>query len=71
MQFADHLWLPFLHQPQSDIVFFALITFQICTILVKKMKHGIGTNDITTFNEELKFISIPIIELMNVDESLH
>ena len=29
LEFADHLWLPFLDQPQSDIVFFAIITFKI------------------------------------------
>ena len=34
LEFADHLWLPFLDQPQSDIVFFEIITFQIYHILV-------------------------------------
>ena len=33
--FADHLWLPFLDQPQSDIVVFSIINFQIYKILVK------------------------------------
>ena len=35
LEFADHLWLPFLDQPQLDIVFFATITFQVYNILVK------------------------------------
>ena len=39
------------YQPQSDIIVFAIITFQIYYILVKKWKHGIGINDIITFNE--------------------
>ena len=34
--FSDHLRLPFLDQPQSEIVFFAIITFQVYNILVKK-----------------------------------
>ena len=29
LEFLDHLWLPFLDQPQSDIVFFLIITFHI------------------------------------------
>ena len=36
LEFADHLWLPFLDQPQSDIVVFAIINFQIYNILVTK-----------------------------------
>ena len=50
LEFADHLWLPFLDQPQSDIVFFAIINLQIYHILVSKWKHGIGHIDIITFN---------------------
>ena len=49
--FADHWWLPFLDQSQSDIIVFAIITFQIYTILVQKWKYGIGPNDIISFNE--------------------
>ena len=49
----DHLWLPFLYQPQSDFVVFAIINFHIYNILVSKWKHGIGHIDITIFNEEL------------------
>ena len=40
-------------------------------ILVIKCKHGIGPNDIITFNEELWFLSISFIELVNIDESSH
>ena len=47
--FIDHLWLPFLDQPQSDIVFFEIMTFQIYNILVTKCKHGICPNDIISF----------------------
>ena len=53
LEFSDHLWQPFLDQPQSDIVVFAIITFQIYNILVSKLKHGIGHIYIITFNEEL------------------
>ena len=28
LEFVDHLWLPFLGQPQSDIVVFAIIIFR-------------------------------------------
>ena len=36
LEFADHLWLPYLDQPQSDIVVFANITFQIYHFIVSK-----------------------------------
>ena len=55
--FRDHLWLPFLYQPQSDIIYFPINIIYIYNILVKKCKHGIGPNDIITFNEELEFLS--------------
>ena len=58
LEFSDHLWLPFLDQPQSDIVVFAIITFQLHNILVTKWKHRIGPNKIITFNQE--FISTSI-----------
>ena len=70
-EFIDHLWLPFLDQPQFEIVVFAIITFQIYHIIVSKWKHGIGPIDIVTFNEELESLSISIIELINIDESSH
>ena len=52
LEFVDHLWILFLGQPQSDIVVFSIITFQIYRILVNKCKHVIDTNDIIIFNEE-------------------
>ena len=67
----DHLWLPFLDQPQYDIVVFAIINCHIYNILVSKWKHGIFPIDIFTFNKELQFLSTSIIELINIDESLH
>ena len=29
LEFSDHLWLPFIDQPHSDVVIFAIIYFQI------------------------------------------
>ena len=40
LEFVDHLWLPFLDQPQSGILVFSIITFQIYKTLVSKWKHG-------------------------------
>ena len=57
LEFSDHLWLPFIDQPQSDIVVFAMITFQIYNILVTKWKQGISPNDMITLNEEVEFLS--------------
>ena len=51
LEFADHLWLPFLDEPHSDIVVLAIINFHIYKILVTKWKHLIGPNDKITFNE--------------------
>ena len=53
--------LEFFDQPQSDIVVFAVIDFQIYNILVSKWKNGIGPIDIITLNDELEFISTSII----------
>ena len=50
LEFSDHLWLPFLEQPQSKILVFVIITFQIYNIVVTKWKHGIGPKDIIIFN---------------------
>ena len=36
LEFADHLWLPYLDQTQYDIVVFAIIPFHIYNILVTK-----------------------------------
>ena len=51
LEFADHLWLPFLDQPKSVIVIFAMINFHIYNILVTKWKYIIGTNNLFPFNE--------------------
>ena len=48
-----HKRIPFLDQPQSDIVVFSIINFQIYYIILSEWKHGIGHIDIITFNEEL------------------
>ena len=53
LEFADHLWIPFIDEPQSFIVVFTVINFPIYNILVTKCKYGIGPNGIITFNEEL------------------
>ena len=53
IEFAGHLWLPFIDQPHSDAVVSSIINFQIYKILLIEWKHGIGPNDIITFNEEL------------------
>ena len=53
LEFIDNLWLPFLDQPQSGIVVFPRINFQIYNILVSKWKHGIGNIEIITFNDKL------------------
>ena len=41
LRFSDHLWLPFLDQPQSDVLVFAIIYFEIYINLVIERKHGI------------------------------
>ena len=71
MEFAHHLWPPYLDQIQSEIVVFSILSFQIYNIIVTEWKYGISTNDIITFNGELEFLSTSIIELVNIDESLH
>ena len=68
-EFVDHLRLTFLDKLQSDILVLAIITFRVYNIMVKKWKHGIGPNDILSFNEELDLLSTSIIELVNIDES--
>ena len=71
LEFADHLWIPFLDQPQSDVVDFAILYFHIHIMLVTEWKHGIGPNYIITFNEELENLSTSNIELSNSDEYSH
>ena len=53
LEFVDSLCIIFLDQPQSDIVVFVIITFQIYNILVTKRKRVRGTNYVITFNEKL------------------
>ena len=50
MGLAYRLWLPFLDQPQSDVVVCAIINSGIYQNLLIEWKHGISTNDILTFN---------------------
>ena len=71
MEFEDNLWLPFIDQTQSGILVCAIITFHIYNIRAIKCEHGIGTNDIILFNEQLEILSTSIIELVNIYESSH
>ena len=57
LEFADNLLLPYLDQPQSDIVVFAIIIFHIYNILVTKCKHGIASDYLIAFIDELEFLS--------------
>ena len=71
LEFTYHLWLPFIHQPQSNIVVFAIITFHIYHVLVTKLKHGIFPKDRITINKELEILTTSVKELTNIDESSH
>ena len=71
LEFADNLWIQFLYQLHSDVVFFAITTLHMYISLVKKWKILIGPNYIITFNENLENISTSIIELANINESSH
>ena len=57
LEFSGHLWLTFIDQQQSDVVFFVIITINVYIILVKKLKRGMCSNDIIIFNEDLENIS--------------
>ena len=50
MEFAYHAWLPFIDQPQSDVVVFATIYFDIYINIATEQKHGMSTNDTIKFN---------------------
>ena len=50
LEFNYHLWIPFIDQPQSYVVFFAIIYFQIYKNIVTEWKHGISKNSIIKFN---------------------
>ena len=60
LESADHLWIPFLDQPQSYIAVFEMINFRVHNILVTKWTYGIGPDNIIAFNEELEFLSTKI-----------
>ena len=51
LEFSDNLWLPFLDQPQSDVMVFSIITFQMYKILVIKWNHVIGPTYMIKLNE--------------------
>ena len=57
LEFADHIWLPFLDHPQSDVVVFALISSCIYKFLLTEWKHGIVHDDMISFSEELENLS--------------
>ena len=61
LEFDGHLWLPFLDQPQSEVVVFIIITFQIYKIIVTKYKNEIFLNGVITFNEKIDFFNINFI----------
>ena len=51
LEFVDYLWLSFLDEPQSEILFFVINNFQIYNIIVTKCKHRIFPTHIITCNE--------------------
>ena len=71
MEFADHIWLPFLDQPQSDVVVFVIIIFWVNKIIVTEWKAENVPNYIIKFNEELENVSTANMERNNTDESTH
>ena len=50
VEFYDHLWLPFINQPQTEKVIITLISFDIYTFMVIKWNNGISENDKIRFN---------------------
>ena len=68
MNFTCSLWLPFLDQPQQDVVVFAIIYFDNYKYLVIEWKNGISINDI---NENLETLLTAIVKLKNIDEYSH
>ena len=55
----------------NQMLYFFKNTFQLYAFIVTKCKHGIGTNYIITFNEELENTSTSIIELTNIGQCSH
>ena len=71
LEIADKLWLTFINQPQSYVVVFVMIYFQMFKTLVTEFKHAIGPDDIIKFNSLLENVSTATIELTNIDEYSH
>ena len=63
LEFADYLWLPFLDQPQSDVVLLSSSIFDLYKSHVTYWKYEISTNYKITFNETLINLSTEIVEL--------
>ena len=61
MGFYDHLLLPFLDQPQSNVVLFVIFSLDTYKNIVTEYKHVISTNYILTSNESLEALSTVII----------
>ena len=71
MLFPDQLWLIFIDQLQPDKAVFAIISFDILRYLVIEWRHGIYFNNIVTHNLSDENLSTLIVEITNIDESLH
>ena len=56
MDFTGHFWSPFLDQPQSYVVVFEMISFEIYKTLVTEYKHVMYINYLITFNETIKIL---------------
>ena len=52
--FPDHMWIPFIDQPQPYVVVFSTIYFNIYKYIVTKWKHYISIHDIVTLNEYIE-----------------
>ena len=69
--FSNNIWFLFIDQAQSDVVVFTMISFYIYKYIVTYWKHRIYINYIVKFNESLENLSMPIVELTNIDELSH
>ena len=61
LELPYHLWLPFLYQPQSDVVAFFIISVYIYKYLVTVFKHVIFIHDKVTSNESLEKFAMSIV----------
>ena len=66
LEFSDYLWLPFLGQPESDVV---VLQWFILIYIKSFNTMETSKNDIITFNETLESLSTAIPEIINIDES--